>query len=207
MTPMHPLAEDYLRRLEQAARVLPRADRDELVTEIRSHLFAGVGPDATEADVRNVLDELGAPEAIVAAAQPGRPRERRGAREAIALAFLVVGFPPVLGWVVGLILLLVSPLWNARQKLLGALVWPGGLVMVGAFPFLVAAGSETCVSSASAVQVCEAGQVCPVGPILDSCTGAGIQWGLVLLAVVLVLAPIAVAAYLWVAAGRRSATS
>ena len=101
----------------------------------------------------------------------------------------------------------MSPLWNARQKLLGALVWPGGLLMVGAFPFLFAARSETCVSSGTAVQVCEPGQVCPVSPILDSCAGSGIQWGLVLLAVVLVLAPIVVAAYLWRAAGRRSATT
>ncbi len=44
MTPMHPLAEDYLRRLQQAARVLPGADRDELVDQIRGHLAAGVGP-------------------------------------------------------------------------------------------------------------------------------------------------------------------
>ncbi len=128
-------------------------------------------------------------------------------REAVALAFLVVGFPPVLGWVVGLVLLLVSPLWNARQKLLGALVWPGGLVMAGALPFLFAARSTTCVSSGTAVQVCEPGQVCPVSPILDSCTGSEIQWGLVLLAVVLVLAPIVVAAYLWRAAGRQSAAT
>ena len=48
------------------------------------------------------------------------------------------------------------------------------------------------------------GQVCPVSPILDSCAGSGIQWGVVLLAVVLVLAPIVVAAYLWRTAGRRS---
>ena len=197
MTITHPLAEDYIRQLEHAARVLPRGDRDELVDQIRSHIAAGMGPDATEADVRNVLDELGPPEAIVAAAHPGRPPERRGAREALALAFLVVGFPPVLGWVVGLVLLLVSPLWNARQKLLGALVWPGGLLMVGAFPLLFVARSETCVSSGSAVQVCEPGQVCPVSPILDNCASSGIQWGVVLLAVVLVLAPIVVAAYLW----------
>jgi hypothetical protein len=124
----------------------------------------------------------------------------------------VVGFPPILGWVVGLILLLVSPLWSARQKLLGALVWPGGLLMVGAFPFLLAARSTICVTSASPVQVCEAGQVCPVSPILDSpildgCAGSQVQWGLVVLAVVLVLAPIVVAAYLWRAAGRRSAAT
>ena len=146
--------------------------------------------------------------------RPSSPPPTRDARRSdggrgrlLALAFLVVGFPPVLGWVVGLVLLLVSPLWNARQKLLGALVWPGGLLMVGALPFLFAARSTTCVSSGTAVQVCEPGQVCPVSPILDSCTGSEIQWGLVLLAVVLVLAPIVVAAYLWRAAGRQSAAT
>jgi uncharacterized membrane protein len=123
---VHPLGEEYLRRLGGAARVLPRGQREELLEEIRSHLEAGLPPDATEADVRNVLDDLGSPADIVAAARPDHVPARRGAREVLALLFLVTGLPPVLGWLVGVGLLLSSPLWSPRQKLLGILVWPGG---------------------------------------------------------------------------------
>ena len=44
------------------------------------------------------------------------------------LILLVTGLPPILGWLAGVGLVLWSPLWTARQKLLGILVWPGGLV-------------------------------------------------------------------------------
>jgi uncharacterized membrane protein len=67
----HPLAETFLRRLEQAARVLPRHGRTELVAEIRSHFESGLRTGATEAEVRHVIDELGPPEEILAAARPG----------------------------------------------------------------------------------------------------------------------------------------
>lgn len=110
MTVMHPLAGDYLRHLERTARVLPHRQRDELVAEIRSHLDAGLPPDASEADVRNLLDELGTPTDIVAAAQPDRAPARRGAREVIALILLVAGVPLVLGWLVGVALACWSPL-------------------------------------------------------------------------------------------------
>ncbi len=127
MKTTHPLADDYLRRFEHAARVLPRSEQKELVGSIRDHLDTAIAHDATEADVRNVLDDLGEPADIVAAAQPGRVPARRGAREAFAVILLVLGVPPILGWLVGVGLLLSSPLWTARQKALGILVWPGGL--------------------------------------------------------------------------------
>ncbi len=60
-----------------------------------------------------------------------------------ALVFLVVGFPPILGWLIGVVLLVSSPLWSTRQKLLGILVWPGGLTTVVA----VAAGLVMAVPS------------------------------------------------------------
>jgi uncharacterized membrane protein len=125
---MHPLADRYLRRLERAARALPRGQREELLAEIRSHLELGLAPDATETEARNFLDDLGTPEEIVAAARPDHVPTRRGAREILALLFLVTGLPPVLGWLVGVGLLVSSPLWSPRQKLLGALVWPGGVL-------------------------------------------------------------------------------
>ena len=64
------LVEDYLRRLDAAASTLPADRRAELVSEIRDHLQEGLrnsGAD-DEVSVRNLLERLGAPEAIVAEA-------------------------------------------------------------------------------------------------------------------------------------------
>jgi hypothetical protein len=191
MTATHPLTADYLRRLEEAARLLPRRERDELVAQIREHLATGCPPDATEADIRNVLEELGSPEDIVAAAGPERPPMRRGAREAFALILLVTGLPPLIGWLVGAGLLLWSPLWTGRQKLLGLLVWPGG--------YVVALGAVGVSSSRDGS--------CPVSGTGDtaSCTASSGPpvWSIVAVIVFLV-APLLVAAYLYRAAGRAT---
>ena len=151
-TTTHPLAEEYLHRLDRCAKVLPRHEREELTAEIRSHLHLGLKPDASEAEVRNFLDELGEPEGIVAAAEPGPPPTRRGAREVFALILLVTGFPPILGWLVGVALLVLSLLWTWRQKLLGILIWPGGYTLVlGALGVMAAGGSGVCLVQSTAV--------------------------------------------------------
>jgi uncharacterized membrane protein len=209
-TTMHPLVEDYLSRLDQAARVLPRREREELLVEIRAHLAVGLRPDAGEADVRNALDGLGAPEDIVAAAAPDRPyrsdQPGRGAREVIAIVLLVTGFPPLLGWVVGAILLLLSPAWTGRQKLLGLLVWPGGYAAVLFFSlFAVMAAPVASVGSCIVT-----GRLSTVGDTEQTtiCTGMGSGtpgWHYLVLAIVLavvLLAPLAVGVYLYRAAGR-----
>jgi hypothetical protein len=188
MTTTHPLADDYLRRLERAARGLPRRERDDLVADIRAHVEAGLAPDSTEADVRNLLDELGPPEDVVAAAAPDRPETGRGARETFALVLLVTGLPPVLGWLAGVGLLLWSPLWSLRQKLLGILVWPGGYVA------LLGLGVV-------AERSCTAGG--PVGVPVD-CVSAGPSVRSIVGIVVLAVLPLIVAAYLYRAAGRRT---
>jgi uncharacterized membrane protein len=132
-TTLHPLAEDYLRRLDRAAWSLPGPDRIELLAEIRAHLEAGLSPGSTDADVRNLLDELGAPEDIVAAAQvspdgvqaPGIPRPGPvaaespwGAMEVLAVLGLTVGtfVLPIIGPVVGLVLAWASERWTSREK-------------------------------------------------------------------------------------------
>jgi hypothetical protein len=84
---------------------------------------------ATEAEVRNLLDDLGEPADIVAAAQPDPPAKRPGANEIVALILLVTGFPPLVGWLAGAVLLVRSPLWSTDQRVLGLLVWPGGYVV------------------------------------------------------------------------------
>ena len=97
----HPLTDEYLRRLERAARNLPRDDRDELLAQIRSHIDDALPPGSSEGQVRNLLAELGSPEDIVAAAGPAAQPTQRGIREIAALVLLVTGFPPVLGWLAG----------------------------------------------------------------------------------------------------------
>jgi hypothetical protein len=65
--------------------------------------------------------------------------------DALTVFLLLVGgvIVPVAGWVVGAIMLLVSRRWTIRDKLVGLLVWPGGLaVVVGLVAF---APTRTCV--------------------------------------------------------------
>ncbi len=65
-----PLVDDYLRRLELATSALPADRRLELVSEIRGHLREALRqvPEGDEAGVRNVLERLGSPEEVAAAA-------------------------------------------------------------------------------------------------------------------------------------------
>lgn len=54
-----------------------------------------------------------------------------GVLEVAAMVLLLAGgFFLMVGWVVGCILLWVSPRWRWTDKLLGTLVWPGGLLPV-----------------------------------------------------------------------------
>jgi hypothetical protein len=191
----HPLVEGYLRSLDGAAKVLPRRERDELVTEIRAHLDEAVPPGASEADVRNALDALGAPWDIVAAAGGEAKGVRRGPREVFALLLLVTGLPPFIGWFVGLGLLIWSPLWTTRQKWLGALVWPGGLLGL-VFTFALPASS-------SSVTLCSGSTAHAVTTCTTSGGGMNPLWWIVI--TLAAAAPICVAAYLWRAAGRRAA--
>jgi uncharacterized membrane protein len=55
-TTLHPLAADYLGRLERAARRLPRGERRELVEEITAHLSEATNPDMSDAEALTVLD-------------------------------------------------------------------------------------------------------------------------------------------------------
>jgi hypothetical protein len=135
-TGLHPLAEVYLDRLESAARVLPRQERAELTTELRSHLDAGLPDGATDAQVRNLLDDLGAPESIVAAARDesadapagdpvdrtgtgsARPPSPWGAAEVVAVLGLTLGafIVPIVGPLVGICFAWGSPRWTRREK-------------------------------------------------------------------------------------------
>jgi hypothetical protein len=156
------LVAGYLGRLVQAARQLPPDRRAELVDEIADHIEqARAVSGASGPGLRDLLQRLGEPEAIAAeasdsgadfpgpSAQPasaiGPPLPLRGPRRQRRLDFaavlLALGsvllFPlsPVLallGWAVGIVLLLLSPRWPTRAKVLGAVTGTLALVLFGA---------------------------------------------------------------------------
>lgn len=128
-THVHPLAADYLDRLEAEARRLPDDQARDLIEDIREHLAAAVGPDSTEADVRRALDRLGTPAEVVDAAAPepvNRAEPRWSWVETAALVCLVAAEPlmvlvpfAAVVWIVGVVLLVASKVWTRRQKVLG----------------------------------------------------------------------------------------
>ena len=115
------LIEDYLRRLEHAAAHMRRDRRAEIVAEIRAHIDTALRQEKAggEAAVRNVLDRLGPPEEIIGAAGPPARDRRAGVLEIVALVALVV---PLIGWLVGTVLVLASRIWSGRDKLIGGLL-------------------------------------------------------------------------------------
>jgi hypothetical protein len=142
---LHPLATDYLRRLHDAARVLPRAERRELLSEIEAHLREATAVGASDVEVLGVLERLGEPEEIVdahlvhAGATETSRQARAGAREHATIVLLLVGgFVGGIGWIAGLVLLWGSPVWRTREKWLGTLVIPGGLAVPGAIALALA---------------------------------------------------------------------
>lgn len=195
------LVEDYLERLDSELRDLPRARRRELTQEIAEHIDEARSALASddEADIRNLLDRLGEPAEIAAEARErlGVRSRRAGFTEVAAIVLLPIGgvVIPVLGWVAGVIALWVSDAWTVRDKLIGTLVIPGGL-LVPVYLMLATGSSTSCSSSFDS-----AGRV-----ISRSCSGgdgsALSQALAVVLMVALVLAPLLTAVYL----GRRMRT-
>lgn len=180
------LAADYLKRLRRAARPLPRARRKELLDEIATHIAEARA--AGGVPLRVVLDELGDPAEIAAAAGAGQRADRLGWQETVTVILLLAGgFIFVIGWLVGLVLLWSSPGWRWPDKLLGTLVWPGGYL--GVAYALFAPGS---------VQVCEGS-----GSTTTCTGGSGLPaWAGIILLLVALAAPAAMAIRL-VTSGRR----
>lgn len=150
------LVDAYLKRLRASGRVLPRTSRDELLQQIQEHLREALPTGSHEAEVRNALDHLGEPEAIVA-----EEFDRLGIRPATAgkLEWSVVFLLPlgsvvipILGWVLGVILLWASRVWSTREKLIGTLLVPGGLSAV-VYVLILPGASSTCQSGGGAGQV------------------------------------------------------
>jgi hypothetical protein len=225
------LVEDYLRELHIAAQGLPADRRDELIEEITAHIAEARQSDGSPMAVRNILDRLGDPADIVRAAadtppgspawsgapgsgaghpagQPAAQPGRAGALELAAVLFLLLGgiVIPVLGWFIGVVLLWMSPRWTAKDKLLGTLVWPGGLlapallVVSGAAAGLLATSVTTCTSGDPVAAPVSSSQETVVQVATHCTTSGGIglpPWLFITLGLILLI--LAVAGPIWTA--------
>jgi hypothetical protein len=204
---------DYLRRLEVAATRLPAERREELVAQIREHLLAVAAetPPEDEAGLRQALDRLGDPEEIVrdALAEDGSVQDARAAGpgrvrtpwfEMVAVTLLLVGgFAFGIGWIVGVVMTWSSARWSVRDKLLGTLIWPGGLVGVLLMQG-VTTGGEACSSMEPSPQpsLPGSGAGTPVATP-ETCETFGFMpplWVGIAIITVVVLAPFVVAFHL-----------
>jgi hypothetical protein len=147
MTAVHAsqLVDSYLRRLEVELADVPTEKRQEILDEIRGHIAEerGVMVAESDADLMNLLDRLGDPADIAAEARGGEYSRRSasaprhfGTLEVLALALTI------LAWPAGVVLLWTSRAWTTREKLLGALIPPGGypgvLLVMSTFHWFVA---------------------------------------------------------------------
>jgi hypothetical protein len=121
------LIEGYIARLNGAAGDIPKSARQELISDVRTHIDEARARDTEETDatVLNILDRLGEPAVVVA-----EMRERLGLRierpyrPGLLEVAAVILLPFV--WPVGVILIWMSPAWHWRDKLIGTLIPPGG---------------------------------------------------------------------------------
>lgn len=150
------LVKDYLDRLADAARPLATGRRRELVDEVREHIetdLARMGRH-DEATVRNILERLGSPDAIVAVeldvdrrapeavmSLSGLDRDV-GVWEVLAILLLTVGavVVPIFAPAVGLAFTWVSTRWSRRTKLVITAV--ALLVLILPFALVIQASSQ-----------------------------------------------------------------
>ena len=210
MAQQHPDVRDYLKRLEQALAGTPRERRQEIVGEIEAHIhqeLSALDREPLDRDVADVLEGLGDPEAIAAAEVGDVPdrRRRSTALEVAALILLLVGafVLPLIGWVVGVVLLWISPAWTSREKWLGTLVVPGGLGLPVYLLLFAGGQSVTCSVGPTSFKFLPDGTSKKIeGPTI--CETAGLSRPLMtVIVIILAIAAIATVVYL----GRKVRTT
>ena len=109
---------------------------------------------------------------------------RRTWREPLAIFMLLFGgFVFYVGWIVGVALLLSSRVWRVKDKVLGVLIVPGGLLV----PFFLIFGGTT-------TRVCTSSNG---GPTTCTTHDPGTNWLAVTATIVFLVAEIGVAVYLY----------
>lgn len=165
-----PEIERYLTRLSSAAHDLPEARRRELVNEIEQHIWQTLAetPCTSQAEMLTLLDQVGDPAEIAAAAvdQPEVTGRSTAWEMATILLLLLGGFVFLVGWLVGVVLLWTSNVWTLRDKLIGTFVIPGGLAAAVLLIQLVLMGAWGSGSTCSAI-------IRSNGQAGSTCTGRG----------------------------------
>ena len=197
------LVNEYLKELEDELAPLPRSTRHEVVEEISAHIAAARTDlvDEDETEIRALLDRVGDPADIAAEARERfevQPPPRRNWVEVGALVLLPLGgvIFPIVGWLVGVVLLWVSDAWTTRDKLLGTFIVPGGLTLP-VYALFTLGSSEHCVGSFDG-----RGRV-----ISETCSGGPSHFSRIFwptLLIVLVLATLTMTVYLARRRGRAS---
>ncbi len=133
--PDHPAVAAYLARFDAASAPLPAARRRALRENLVGHLTEAIPPGADRRTVRAALKRLGPPEEMVRAEQrEAPPAAKRTApvrrsvdHEERAVQLLTLGsIVPVVGWLVGAVLLWRSQHFTVREKIAGTLLVPFG---------------------------------------------------------------------------------
>lgn len=201
MTVTHPLAIAWLERVERLANDLPPGERTELLADLREHLEVALTDDPDGAQVGAVLDRLGDPVDVVAAARSDASEASGAARrpttdteveapeglttpEIIALMALVLAglvgifvFPvTILLWAVGIAIVATSGRWRGGE-VLGMILLPVAWALPVLSMILPVGSSEgTCEVHTTGTEICSVEQ-----------TGLGGPWVFVAVLVGLVL--------------------
>jgi hypothetical protein len=197
------LVEEYLRRLDQALHGAPAERRRELLDDISEHISLARESDQADSPARTrvLLDRLGDPEEIAAEAWPA---DERAGRRSLAIGVVTIGLLlvggillPVVGWIIGVILLWSSALWSKNEKVVGTLLLPGGLLP--AFVLLLYPSGEASCTRPTPVRPRPPGTA--PSDLFAACseTGSGTRWLLVVLLIAVAAVPTFTAIYL----GRR----
>ncbi|HEY5051732.1 MAG TPA: hypothetical protein VII50_12595 [Acidothermaceae bacterium] len=152
------LVDRYLAELDHAMARLSVTKRHQILAEVSSHISEGRASLDTDdpASVRALLDRVGDPDAIATEAGATRAPARRSDAW-VPWLLLFGGFAAAVGWFVGVGLLWSSHTWRTRDKLIGTLILPGGLLglfILGTHPSSGASCSSTTASDGQSVTHC-----------------------------------------------------
>jgi hypothetical protein len=129
--------DQYLAELDAALASLPASRRNQILDEIRDHIkeSRGLLDVEDESSISALLERIGEPEAIAAeAGAVDGDDESRRSDAWVPWLLLLGGIPSAafwllgIGWILGVGFLWASARWGLRDKLIGTLVLPGGLL-------------------------------------------------------------------------------